>query len=119
MSNRSMVLAEQLRQIVSSALQFEMRDPALTGITITRVKVTPDLSLADFRFTTMIEGEEDKALKALNHSKGALKRIVAKSVRLRRVPDLRFHYDRDVSDEKRISNILESLDIPKEDDAEA
>ena len=117
MSNRSIVLAEQLRQVVSTAVQFEMRDPALSDITITRVKVSPDLSLADIRFTTLDAADQAKAIKALNHAKGALKRIVAKSVKLRRVPDLRFHYDRDVEDEKRIGQILNKLDIPEDDES--
>ncbi len=114
MSNRDLVLSEQLRQIISNLLYFEMRDPKLEGITITRVKVSPDLQYADVRFTLMDDQKRaDTVIQALNRAKGALKRAVGKRVKLRRTPELRFHLDEDVLRERRIGQILDELDIPE------
>ena len=113
MSNRSSVLAEQIRQVISEAIYFEMRDPNLEGITVTRVRVSPDLQFADVRFTPQDDVRDPEALAvALNRASGAFKRHLAKKVRMRRIPDLRFHYDEDVSAERRISDLLDDLEIP-------
>jgi len=120
MSHRSRVLAEQFRQILSEAVYFDMRDPSIEGLTITRVKVSPDLQFADVRFTIAEDGRDPgNAVMALNRAKGALKRIIASKVSLRKVPDLRFHLDEDVDSERRISDILRELDIPKQESDES
>ncbi len=119
MSNRTLVLAEQIRQILSSALCFKMRDPQLEGVTFTRAKVSSDLQFADILFTYP---EEDKKLEAVSHAlnraKGAFKRIIAQKIKLRRVPDLRFHPDDDLSAERRIGAILAQLEIPPQEEDE-
>jgi ribosome-binding factor A len=119
-SNRSVVLAEQFRQIISEALLFEMRDPNLRELTVTQVSVSADLQFVDLRFTTGTdETRDDQALAALNRAKGALKRVISRKVKLKRVPDLRFHIDDAVRAEARINQILENLDIPEKDPDEA
>ncbi len=84
----------------------------MDGIVVTRVKVSPDLQFADVRFTLPDEKPPGKAMSALNRSKGILKRVVSQQVRLRRMPEFRFHLDRDVHAERRIEEILSGLHIP-------
>jgi len=117
MPKRADIYAEQIRQIISEAVLFEMRDPALEGITITRVRVSPDLQYADIRFTPQddVRDPADVA-RALQHAAGAFRRKLAKSIQMRRTPQLRFHFDEDVAAERRIGEILDNLAIPREDD---
>jgi len=112
MSKRAEVLGEQLRQIISTSLCFELRDQDLDGVIVTRVKVSPDLQFADVRFNLPDEKPVGKAISAFNRAKGVLKHSISKQVRLRRVPDLRFHLDDDIRAERRIEDILTNLDIP-------
>ncbi len=116
MPNRADALAEQIRQILSQAILFDMRDPALEGITITRVRVSRDLAVADVRFTPQ-DDIRDPALVAssLQKASGAFRSLLAKRLELRRTPQLRFHFDEDVVAERRISDLLDNL-IPREDD---
>lgn len=117
MGNRQAVVGEQIRQVLSSALLFEMRDPDLEGIVITRVKVSPSLEHADVRFTYPVEViDANKVIRAFGRAKGALRRYIAKNVKLRKIPDLRFHADDDVFAERRIGDVLEQLNIPQADD---
>ena len=120
MSNRAMVIGERIRQLISTAICFEMGDPDLAGVIITRVKVSPDYQFADIRFTYPEEecGAET-VVRALNRAKGAIKRVLASQIKLRKVPELRFHPDEDVRAERRIGKILEDLDIPPKEDDEA
>ena len=120
MPHRNQALAEQLRQILSKALYFDMRDPSIEGVTITRVKVSPDLQYADVRFSIAEDGRDPAtAVQALNRAKGALKGVLARKMNLRKVPDLRFHYDEDADAERRISQILQGLDIPEQETDES
>ena len=116
MSNRSDVLAEQIRQVISEAVLFEMRDPSLEGITITRVRVSSDLQFADVRFTPQDDIRDPQAVgKALGRAGGAFRRLLSKKIRMRRVPQLRFHFDTDVAAERRIGDILNDMNIPAAD----
>lgn len=110
MTVRTDVISEQIRQLVSTALHFELRDPGLKGVTITRVKVSPDLQFADIRFSMLeIDANPGPVLSAFGRAKGALKRYVSKNLSLRKVPELRFHLDEDVVAEQRIAEVLDNL----------
>ena len=118
-SNRPIVLAEQIRRIVSEALYFQLRDPNLDGVTITRVKASPDLQYADVFFSLSGENPNPgKATRALQQARGPLKRQLAKNISLKRVPELRFHHDEALAAEQRISDILSKIEIPEPDSNE-
>ena len=53
LSHRIERVAEQIREEVSQILATEVADPGIGLVTVTRVKVTPDLSLARIYWTTM------------------------------------------------------------------
>lgn len=113
-------LAEQVRQVLSYALSFEMGDPGFDGVTITRVRLSPDLQYADVLFTELDDGTNpDVPLESFRRAKGALKRIIAQRVQMRRVPELRFHVDEDVVAERRIGKILETMHQKNDDQAAA
>ena len=42
-SHRSLRVAEAIREVVSSAILFEVSDPRVTGITVLRSEVSSDL----------------------------------------------------------------------------
>ena len=116
MSHRLHNLTEQLRQVLSYALSFEMGDPGFDGVTITRVKLSPDLQYADVLFTELDdEIDPEIPLESFRRAKGALKRLIAQRIQMRRVPELRFHYDDAVAAERRIGKILESINEPEQD----
>ncbi len=107
-------ICEQIREVLSTALAFEMRDPAFEGVTITRVRVSPDYQYADVRFSTYDEKDRSRVEAGFARAKGALRSLVAKRVLMKSVPQLRFHYDDDVAAERRIGRILEELHVDGE-----
>lgn len=114
MSHRMEQLEEDVRQVLASALMFEMRDPGLDGVTLTRVKLSPDLSYADVRYTLMAGSQgKQKAQSALERAAGALKREISSRIKMRRMPNLRFHFDEMVEEERRIGEILNDLNKDK------
>ncbi len=105
---------ETYQHEISRILLYHVRNPRLHGLTITRVKVTPDMSLARVYFDIK-EGKirEDEVLKDLNKSKGFIKHELANTINMRRMPDLEFFYDETGDLERNVEAIFERLDAEK------
>lgn len=110
-------VGEQIRQELSQILAQQVHDPGIGFITLTRVKVTPDLQLARVLYTVMGDDKQKKdTVKALERAVPFLRRQIGSRVRLRRVPDLQFFYDESIEHQDRIEQIL--LDLKRERDAQ-
>jgi len=111
-------VAEEIRQEIAQLLLREVHDPGIGLITLTRVKVSPDLQLARVYYTML---GDDKARadteRALTRATPFLRRQIGARIRLRRVPEIRFEFDRSVENQDRIEKIL--LDLQAEREARA
>jgi ribosome-binding factor A len=92
----------------------------LQGVTITGVDVTPDTLRADVHFSVLGD-EEDRAaaLAGLEAAQGWLRKEVGNGLRIRNIPKLVFHYDPSIEHGEHISNILDSLGLPDEDELDS
>jgi len=110
-------VGEQIRQELSQIIAQQVHDPGVGFITLTRVKVTPDLQLARVLYTVMGDEKQKKeTVKALERAIPFLRRQIGSRIRLRRVPDLQFFYDESIEHQDRIEQIL--LDLKRERDAQ-
>lgn len=110
-------VGEQIRQELSQIIAQQVHDPGIGFITLTRVKVTPDLQLARVLYTVMGDDKQKKeTVKALERAIPFLRRQIGSRVRLRRVPDLQFFYDESIEHQDRIEQIL--LDLKREREAQ-
>jgi ribosome-binding factor A len=103
----------RIRQILSELLLSEVSDPRLQGITITKVELDAELTIAKVWVNAL--GEEERAAEILNgfkHAKGFLRREVGKRVRLRKTPDLIFRWDTTLEQGERINRLISKLAIP-------
>jgi ribosome-binding factor A len=108
-------VGEELRQELSMLLGREVHDPGIGFVTITRVKVSPDLQLARAYYTQLGDEAARKATrKALDRAIPFLRRQIAARMRLRRVPELRFEFDESVEKQDRIEKILMDLKEERE-----
>jgi len=108
--NRPERVGEAIRDELSQLLARDVHDPGVGFITLTMVKVAPDLQLARVYYTTM--GDEKarrETAKALGRATPFLRRQVAQRLRLRRVPELQFFYDESIARHDRIEQILQDL----------
>ena len=104
-------IGEEVRQAVSLALAREVQDPRIGFVTITRVKVSPDLQQARLYYRTIGDEKSRKeTARGLEAAKPFLRRAVANQVRLRRVPELAFEYDRGVEHQDRVEQILREIE---------
>jgi ribosome-binding factor A len=95
---RARRLAKRISTIVASAIEYEIKDPRLTGVTITDGKVTNDLHDATLFYTVIgssLAEEPDYAgaAAALESAKGVLRSKVGASLGVRFTPTLAFERD--------------------------
>ena len=97
----------QVREEVSQMLATEVRDPGVGLVTVTRAKVTGDLSLTRIYWTILGDAaERKKTVKALERATGFVRHLLAERLGLRRVPEVKFIYDESVAAQARIEEIL-------------
>ncbi len=104
-------IADRIRQDLSEMLVMgQIRDPRLTGITITDVKVDRELAFADI-YVSAVEGSQraQEVLDGLQSASGYIRRTLADQIELRVFPRLRFHWDPTPERADRIERLLASL----------
>jgi len=109
-TRRQRRVSELIHRELSLLLMLEARDPRLAGVTITGVRVTPDLLLARVHFTVLGDADDEKqALAGLEGAAGFLRTQLAGRVRLRFVPELAFEVDGSAAYGRRIEELLDQL----------
>ena len=94
-------------------LAREVQDPGIGFLTITQVKMTPDLQNARVYYTIIGDEKARKETqRALGRATPFLRRQVGSRVRLKTVPALEFFYDQSIEWQDRIEKIM--LDIQAE-----
>lgn len=116
LSHRVERVAEQIREEVSQILATEVADPGIGLVTVTRVKVTPDLSLARIYWTTLGEPAERKqTARALTRAQSFVRHLLSTRMTLRRSPEVQFVFDQSVAAQDRVEQIL--LELKQEEAA--
>jgi ribosome-binding factor A len=116
--DRAARVAEVLRQELGRALLTSVKDPRLSQVNITRVRVTRDLSQAYINY--LVIGVQDyespkgqRALKqierALESASGFLRREVGKNLEMRIVPHLHFYWDSGMEHGRKMTELLGEL----------
>jgi ribosome-binding factor A len=107
-SHRPERVAEAIREVVSSAILFEVADPRVKGVTVLRAEVTGDLRNATVYVSTMgTESEQKLAMRGLQHAAGFLQSRVAARLQTRFTPALAFRRDEGVKKSIEISRLID------------
>jgi ribosome-binding factor A len=110
LSHRVERVAEQIREEVGQILSTEVADPGIGLVTVTRVKVTPDLSLARVYWTLLgDQAERKKTQAALTRAAAYVRHLLSTRMSLRRSPEVIFTYDQSVAAQDRVEQILQEL----------
>jgi ribosome-binding factor A len=103
---RSDRVAVQLRKEIAVLVHQAVRDHALPSVSVSDVEVTKDLDMARVYFTTLMSGQSIEAVKALNGMAVEFRRELSRTLKMRRVPELRFLYDDSMDRGERIEELL-------------
>jgi ribosome-binding factor A len=112
-TRRTAKVAEAIRQVVSSAILFEMRDPRVKNITVLRAEVPTDLRTAKIYVSVMGDEKDHRlSLQGLESARGWLQSRIADELQLRLTPILTFIMDPGVKKSIEVSRLLRELDLP-------
>ncbi len=103
-------VAEAIREAVAEFLTAEARDPRIGLVTVTGVKVTPDLKRAVVQ--VMAHGDDEakqRSRKALTHAAGVMRHAIGERLRLKTVPEVVFELDHELERAARIDRLLAEL----------
>lgn len=91
---RARKLAERIKVLVAEALERAVKDPDLGFVTITDVKVTPDLQHAKIFYTVFgSEAEKQQTTEIIDNNKGLIRREVGRGISIRLTPTIEFISD--------------------------
>lgn len=101
-------LAELIQREIAQLLIQEIRDPRLSLLTVTSVTVSKDMAHAKI-FVTQHKDKQDipETIKLLNKAVGHLRHCLAKTLKLRITPQLRFHYDESLDKSIHLSKLID------------
>ena len=115
MNQRLQRLADQIQRDLAVLIRDEINDPRLTGfVTISSIKISPDLGYADIYVTIMEKSMDDamtkdyhtESLEVLNKASGFLRTELSHLLKTRTTPRLRFHYDEVTANANYMMNLI-------------
>lgn len=105
--SRALRVGEQIRRELAEQIR-KLKDPRVGMVTITDVEVTKDLSVAKVYYSVLGEGDViTQTQKGLERAAGFIRRELGHAMRLRVVPELRFHYDDTELKGNRIDRLID------------
>lgn len=99
-------VAQQIQRELAELVRLEINDPRVKLVTITAVEVANDYSHAKV-FFTRLDGKHDEAKQGLERAAGFLRSQLARSLKLRVMPQLHFVYDESVERGSRLSQLID------------
>jgi ribosome-binding factor A len=114
---RPLRVGEELRHALAHIFeQGRLHDPALAGValTVTEVRVSPDLKNATAYVMPLAGAHAGEALEALKRASGFLRRELAQAVKLRIVPTIGFALDTSFEHASRIDALLHRPEVARD-----
>ncbi|XUO85372.1 30S ribosome-binding factor RbfA [Halomonas sp. KM007] len=117
-------VADQLQKELAVLIQREVKDPRLGMVTVSGATVSRDLGYADIYVTLLGEQDPERIkenLQVLKRAAGFLRSQIAQRIKLRHVPELRFHFDESVVRGQHLSSLIDeavSTDRARQSDDE-
>jgi ribosome-binding factor A len=117
MSERMRRVNEAVRAVVADAMA-DLKDPRIGMVTVTGVRVTPDLGEATIYVSVLGSAKKRAAtLAGLESARGVLQARINRELSLRKTPSLAFAYDDSVERGVRMTKLIDELaaDLPPDD----
>ena len=116
-SQRQLRVAEEIRHVLAGLFERrDFRDPELASahITVTEVRMTPDLRHATVFVARLGRADIDALLPALKRASAYLRGQVAHTIRLRSAPDLSFLADEALEYATKIDKLMHQPEVARD-----
>jgi ribosome-binding factor A len=119
-THRAEKMGDLIREVLARLLREEVRDPRIGFVTLTGVVMSPDLKLARVFFSVLGDAAARAAAgKGLSHAAPFLRHALAREVRLRYTPELRFEEDASLESGFRVDALLREIAAERGEDPDA
>ena len=111
-------ITSELKKTISKIIFQDLNIPELNFASITKVKISPDLSVATIYFSSLKKDKEDidELEKLFRRNNKTIRMNIGKYMSLKSTPTLRFFYDDTLDSVFRIEELLKTIDDKKESD---
>ena len=100
-------VAEAIREVASQTILFELRDPRVKNVTVTRAEVSGDLQHAKVYVSVMgSKKEQELCLYGLKHAAGFLQAKLAHRLQTRFTPHVQFVLDEGVKKSIEMTRLI-------------
>jgi len=106
MANRNERIQTVIARNLMEIIQFKVKNPKLGFVSIPEVKVAKDYSFARVYVSFIKKEDQEPGMEVLNHSKGFIRSELAKTLDLRKVPQIAFELDTSYDDQARLNELL-------------
>lgn len=113
---RKLRVAAEMQRVLNALLCGEVKDPRLAGVTISAVDLSNDISVAKV-FFSVLNPDEDSELVAegLRKAGGFMRSRLGAKLSMRRIPELRFHYDEGVGNGLKLRRLIDDVVLKDRD----
>jgi ribosome-binding factor A len=106
-------VAEVVREVTSETILFELQDPRVKGVTVTRAEVSGDLQHAKVYVSIMGSEKEQKlCMHGLEHSAGFIQSKLGNRLQTRFTPTIHFVLDQGVKNSIEVSRLINEALAP-------
>lgn len=106
-NHRKSRVADGVRDEVAMIIAREIRDPRLGFVTVIRVEMPVDQSVAKIYVSPMGDAKTQlESMRALHHSRGFVRKLLSQRMRTRTVPEIMFVQDKGLDNAERVGEIM-------------
>ncbi len=111
-------VGEQILEIVTDTAAKHIDLNYLGFITFTGIDISPDLRFAKIYFSVLNPTDNSQNIEyKINDISKRFKKYLGLEMRIKNIPDLRFIYDKSTDYAEKMNQIIQSMDIPKDNDS--
>ena len=106
-------IADQMQRDLAELLRSSIKDPRVGMVTVNQVEVSKDLGYANVYVTLLTMDDLDanspevkETIKVLNGAAGFLRSELSRMIKLRTIPQLRFHFDASVKRGRELDQLI-------------
>ena len=108
--HNKVVYQDKIRDTINVALRQTLKDPRLMIVSVTRVELNNDYSVAKVYWDTYDTAKRGDTKKAVDGIASKIRAVLAKELEVRHTPKLEFFFDSKLEDEQKIADLLKNTD---------
>jgi ribosome-binding factor A len=112
--SRNQRMGPLILRTLNELIRFDLNDPGLSGVSLTSIDLSHDLSIAKIYFSSIQFNDEIHIpAKGLARATGYLRKKLGASIKIRHVPELRFYHDDSIIKGMEISSLIDQANLAK------